>query len=364
MAEVSYVFGELRTGAIIEDIDLSGVSSATLKLNDWGSFKGTIQLDQSGKSNADLMSAVTPGKCFMVIERNGQPIWGGIVWSSTYQSQAKTLSVSFRTLEAYFERQRIRTDMSWVNYDRRNILIDLVNGLQSVPERNLDIIVPAYFPDANLVSVEVKAIDRAKYFTFISSIADADTGFDWCITWNKSPSGYYIKTLQIGSLNLGNTDPSNLNFDYPGAITNYYETASMVDASTHIATLGAGSGEDLLTAEYVHQDLIDSGRWLAYDLDVSRKDITSQEILNGIAMQEGILRRPPMSVAKVFVKGDQDPQFGSYNLGDACYVNITDPAHPNGVSTSARIVGIAYTPPSDDSVEEAELIFEGDTFNE
>lgn len=364
MAEVRFVFGELRTGRVLEEIDLQGTSAITTKLNDWGSLKGTFTLDQSGKSNSDLVGAVVPGKNFVAVERNGEVIWGGIVWGYTYQSQSKTVQLSARTLEAYFERVRIRVDWLWTDIERRNIFIDLVNYMQLEPEYDLGLVVPSDFPDASLATVDIKAIDRQKMFNVISSIADGVEGFDWRIAWTKSETGYYLKTLLIGDPDLGNGDPTRLNFDYPGSIVNYYETTSMSEAGTHVSMVGAGFGDTLLTSEVIHQDMIDSGSWLAYDLDVSAKTVTDQIRLDTLAQKEAARRRPPMVVTKVFLKADADPDYASYALGDACYVNLLDAKHPNGVTSLARIVATSYTPPTDDSTEEVELIFEGDNLNE
>lgn len=363
MANVKYIFGELRTGRIIDEIDLQGVSGVTTKLNDWGSFKGSFTLDQSGRNNADLVGAVVPGKNFVVLERNGQPIWGGIIWGYTYQSQSKTMQLSARTLEAYFERVRLRFDTAFIDWERRNIMISLVNTMQSYAEYDLGLEVPDFFPDSDLITVEIKAADRLTLFKLISSIADAVNGFDWRISWSKSDSGRYLKTLQIGSPLLGNLDPTSLTFDYPGSITNYYETTSMSSAATNVSLVGSGSGESLITSEGIHQDMLDSGQWMAYDIDVSAKDVTDQTRLGTLQAQELARRRPPMVVTKVFLKGDLDPDFNSFEIGDACQVSLVDPKHPNGVTTQTRIVATSYTPASDDSVEEAELIFIGDELN-
>src|SRR5215213_730299 len=106
MANVRYVFGILKTGAVIDELALTGVS-ASGKMNTWGTFCGSFGFDQSGKFNADLADATVPGLCYVAIERNDIPVWFGIVWSRSYQSQAKVTTLTARSLESYPEKRRI-----------------------------------------------------------------------------------------------------------------------------------------------------------------------------------------------------------------------------------------------------------------
>ncbi len=362
MAEVRYVFGNLRTGEVIDEISLYGLSPMTLKMNDWGSFNGTLQLDQSNRSNADLVNAVVPLQCYLIVEREGTPVWGGIVWSSVYQSQSKSIQISAKTFEAYFERKLLLTDTNLTG-EQRNIFRDLVNQLQSVPETNLGLTVPASFPTVVTKTITVLASERKNYAEVFSSIADGDDGFDWKIDVVKTGGGAYNRILRIGYPQLGTLDPTGLQFEYPGSITNYYETASGGEAGTHVSVIGQGEGSAMPVRTFTHQDLIDSGTWLRYDIDVPNKQITNPSLLQTLANKIGPQRRPPMRITKIFTMADRDPVFGSYGVGDSCTVVIKDPAHPTGLQAQARIVAISYSPPTSQGVEEVELIFEGDELN-
>ena len=92
-------------------------------------------------------------------------------------------------------------------------------------------------------------------------------------------------------------------------------------------------------------------------------------MLNNLADQEAINRKPPMPTYTVTVKGDQDPQFGSYNIGDACQLVITDPRNPSidgsaaGLSVPSVVLGYTINPTSSQGVEEINLVLPGDTQN-
>lgn len=361
MATIRYLFGDLDSRQIIAELPLTSVSMDT-KLNDWGIFRGTLYYDTSGIDNNDVVAATTPGRSFLIVEREDVPIWDGIVWTSVYDSDAKVQSITARSYEAYADVNFIDVDFSRTATEQRNILRDLWLQLQSTNERNLSINVPPAFTTLVPRDLNVLVSEYKTFFQVMSSIADGNNGFDWTISTIKQ-NNQYIRTLRIGYPFLGSTDAAGLAFDFPGNVINYWKTSGMSNSGTNLFVLGAGEGSDMVVSTVVQSDLIATG-FKRFDLSIPRKDIENQAQLDALAAQLGALRRPPLSVIKIFLKADLDPVFGSYGLGDSATVSIADPRHPNGLTTTARIVAISYKPQSDDSVESAELIFEGDELNE
>lgn len=361
MARVRYLFEDLDTRQIIAELPLIGVSMDT-KLNDWGVFRGTIHFDTTGIDNADIVAATTPGRTAIIVEREDTPIWDGIVWSSSYNSQSKSYSISARSYEAYADANLVDENLNYDFVEQRDIFRDLWLRLQAPKERNLSINVPPDFPGLVGRYLTVLASEYKTFLQVMSSISDGENGFDWTIKTIKEDNRY-VRFLRIGYPYLGATDAAGLSFDYPGNVTNYYKTGTLSNAGTHLFLLGAGEGAEMSIGTAVQSDLIETGH-KRFDLTIPRKDIESQAQLDALAAQLGTQRRPPLSVMKVFLKADLDPVFGSYGLGDAATVSIVDPRHPEGLTTTARIVAMSYRPQSDDSVEEAELIFEGDELNE
>lgn len=361
MATIRYLFGNLDTREILVELPLTSVSVNT-KLNEWGTFRGTFHLDTSGVDNADAVAGTTPGRSFVVVERDDVPIWDGIVWTRTYDSQSKALSLTGRSYEAYAETQLIDVDFSRESIEQRNIFCDLWSAMQAPSNRNLGINVPAAFATVLPRSVNVLASEYKDYYQVMGSIADGVDGFDWTITTIRQ-NNQYVRNLRIGYPFLGTTDAAGLSFDYPGNIINYWETESMSGSGTNVYLLGAGEGTSMVVGTAVQQDLLDSG-FKRYDLTISRKDVESQTQIDSLALQYGARRRAPVTVIKVVVKADLEPVFGSYGLGDTATLSIIDPKHPESITTSARVVAYEYKPQSDDTVDEVELIFEGDELNE
>lgn len=363
MAHVRYIFGDLRTGLVTSEISLQGVTMNN-KLNGVGNMGATMQLDQSGQNNIDLINATIPGKSFVVAERDDVPIWDGIVWTRTYQAQAKTIQLSMKSREGYLEKMLLDTNFSYEDTEQLNIMVNLIDLLQSDPNRNLSITTPSpTYPNLVLRTISVLDTEYKSFFSVISSLADGENGFDWTIGI-KRESDAYVRELRLGYPFLGAMDSSTaLTFDYPGAITNYYETEGVGASGTKVILLGSGEGSAMITAVAEDPTMYANG-WLRYDTTYPRKDVTEQGLADALVLQQATLRRPPMAALKVFVKADVDPVFGSYNLGDSASIAIKDPRHPEGVTFTARMVAFDYRPPSDDNVESAELVFEGDELNE
>jgi hypothetical protein len=359
MAEVAYVFGDLLTGAVIEEIPLQGVSMT--RAFGAGELRGSFQLDQTGKDNRDLLAATEGGRCFVVCERNGTPVWGGTVWTRTYQSQAKIFQLYCRAFEHYPEERFIlgtaEPVIEYTNIEQRNIFRNLWIHLQATANTP-QVTLPASFPDAVLKSLTVRSYEFKTYRRVMDSVANGFDGFDWTIDTARV-DGAYTKTLRVGYPTLGSVLP--LDFDYPGQILNYWQNDSMSERGTHIYGLGSGEGSTMLSQEVIHTDLLSTG-FPRYDVDVSLKDINDATTLTSLAMQAAINRKAGVPIFTVEVKGDQEPEFGSYGLGDAVRLNFVDPRHINHIDQifTTRILGWEYYPASDEHVEFARLTFEGE----
>jgi len=362
MAEVSYIFGDALTGQIIQEINCFGVYIT--KQFGGGQMQCSFTYDQTGKDNDALRAATIPGRSFAVCERDGKPIWGGIVWSRTYQSQAKVASLYCMPFEEYSSRRLIRQDYKRDDVEQQSIFLELYGLMQADPN-SIDVTLPSV-PALTLLekSIDIKATEYKTYRSAFDILTSGEDGFDWRIDTSRSDNVYTHK-LKIGYPILGTGDPSAVVFDYPGNILNYWNAESMSDAGTYFFGEGAGEGSDMLVETYAHTDLLSAG-FPRYDIEIPAKDVTSRALLRSIVAQQAKLRRPPMPVITAEVKADLDPIFGSYFVGDACTLSLDSaqfggPGQTNGLFEKAtRVLGFEYYPPSDDTVEFARLAFEGD----
>lgn len=354
-----YIFGDVLTGAIIEEYDCQGVSlNASL---DGTELRATLHLDETGKSNDTIISATIPGRCFCVVEREDQIVGDFIITNRTYQSQAKSLQIYGKGWKAYPYMRTATKDYNYVNVDQIQVFLDLYADMQLDPN-SARVILPSYAPSNVKITFDTKASENKKYGEIIDNFANGDTGFDWAIETSRNIN-IYERRLVYGRPELGSKGDNSgplIIFEYPGNITNYWESESVGNrGGTHLFVIGAGEGDNMLQTVVVHQDLLNNG-YPRYDVDSSHKDITNLDVLNAIATQEAYIRKPPVPIITAELKGDIGIPFGSYNIGDACRLVIKDPRHPEPLDKATRILAWEYYPPASDNVEEVRLNFEGD----
>lgn len=356
MAEVRYYFGDVLTGAVIDEISMQSVS---MKVDlDAGEFRGTFHLDQTGKDNETLISATIPGRCYCVVERDGTVLGDYILTTRTYQSQAKSVQLYGRGWKSYPYTRFARTDLAYDDVDQLQVFLDLYELMQE-DSNSAQVVLPTYSPSGVLVTLDVATTELKTYGNVIDSFANADTGFDWTIDTQRIDNTYQ-RRLRIGYPQLGSISGDGVVvLEYPGNITNYWINDTLGSSGTHLYVIGGGEGDSMPMIEKIHDDLL-AGGFPRYDIDSSHKDIDDEVILDALATQEARIRKPPMGVLTLELKADQEPGVGSYNPGDAVRIVIRDPRFPNTFTKDTRLLSYDYEPPSDSSTELTRLVFEGD----
>lgn len=366
MAEVAYIFGDAISGNIIEEIRLTSVSMKDTL--DGGEFRATFHLDQTGKTNDELLSATIPGRTFCAVEREGRVIGDYLIWTRTYQSQAKVFQLYGVPIKDYTESRFLTETYIADDIEQRNIFLELYTNMQA-NDGSIRVDLPQLYPNETLKSVTVLGSEYKTYRQVMDSIADAADGFDWLIRTVRS-GNKYARTLEIGYPQIGALPGKGIPiFEYiaptedadmgGGNIINYWANDSMAGAGTHFYGIGSGEGSSMIVATTVFNDLITNG-YPRFDMTVDRKDINDQNVLNSLTFQAAQLRKAPISTITAEVKADGDPAFGEYGLGDACRIVIKDSRFPNGFVKDTRVLGWEYYPPEDSNIEMVRLQLEGE----
>src|SRR5690349_24055288 len=140
---VRYVFVDALSGTVLEEIPLQSVRF-TQTLNG-GELNATFGLDLSGYSNDQLVSSTIPGRTLLVVETDSVVLWGGLVWTRTYQSQAKSVQLYAKTLDQYPTKRLVDYSRTFVGVDPRNIMRQLYTDMQTDPY-SIIVDIPSAFP--------------------------------------------------------------------------------------------------------------------------------------------------------------------------------------------------------------------------
>ena len=145
-ATYKYYFGDLLTGGINYEIPCFGVTYDR-RLNKAGNATFSVPLAMKGFNVQDILDNTQVGRGCLYIERNGQIVWGGIIWSRTYQSSSRAFNCTAQTFESFLYKQFIEVKQSFVAEDQRQIVVDLITNMQAKPSANIGIIMPTAFGD-------------------------------------------------------------------------------------------------------------------------------------------------------------------------------------------------------------------------
>lgn len=362
-AKYTYEFRELLTGQPIGEIPLYGVSF-NVKLSDSGNGQGSFRLDGSNlpssytetdirRANAEMLTMIEPGACQIIIYRDGIPMLGGggEVTSQSYNSQAKVMSVYWRTWEASPEMTHLDefvTPRIWTDIEQLDIMRDLWNLMQFSPGANIGVVTPPIFGQGASVSrsLEINYWDRKTYRSVMDDIAKADDGFDWRIV-TRMLGDIPTKYLELGYPYIGRTSDAFF-FEYPTNVSGYYYTRNLGGAGTSFWVTGEGTGQEAVVGTYVDGQAFGAG-YRRKDYIVNDNQLPTS-LVQARATMEGTVRKMPTALPTIML--DQTADFDCW-VGDWGVLSFVegDPRFPDGFETPARIIQLDFTPPSDSADE-------------
>lgn len=343
-----YLFADLLTNDLLGELPLTGVSF-NQQLNQAGTFTGHLLLSGVNSAGLNVDASTIPAKCAIYVDRNGTLVWGGVIWGRDYNSLSQTLTITAREFESYFERRRITADTVFNNVDQLTVAQTLFNNAQAVASGNIGVIVGTETSGV-LVTRTYYNYELKQVYGAVQDLSRALDGFDFNIRVSYV-SGVPTKTLQLGYPRLGTvysvTSITAPVFNLPaGNIVEYAYPEDGSIAANRIYGLGAGSNEGKLISTQSDATKLTDG-WPLLEDQANYSDITDATLLDEITL--GVvngLSYPPTTI-KVVVPAYQDPQYGTYSIGDDARLIITDNRFPNTLDEVYRIVGLNVQPGED-----------------
>jgi len=359
MATYRYLVGDLLTNTILAELPFFGVSFSR-RLNKPGNCTASFLLGNSQFRDQDTIDATVPGRTAFWVERNGILVWGGILWSRTYQSQSNSLQFTGQTFESFFFKQFIEANFNKVTIDQRTILVDLVTAMQAKTGANIGILYPEAFGGTPVNrTVNFYPYQNWSFGKAIEYMINYSDGFDYTIEVGYDGSGNPTKTLTTDNKLGVSAAATQIAFDYPGNIKNYWYPESASNAA--VSMLGFGAGEEALTlmSKVTISALLTAG-YPDLQESYSNRDVSVQATLDSQTQTASTLAEVPMIVPTFETNPEMEPIFGSYSLGDYVNINIEDPRFPNGKIISTRIIGYDAKPTSAETQEEVKLVTSGE----
>ena len=352
----TYLIADLRTGTILDELPLSGVSFEK-KLNDTGVLRGQVRVDDPEMRLREPRVLTEPGRTAIYVDRDGDLLWGGVVWTTRYSSGKGVLELGASDFSSYFDHRLVLkptlTDtVAYTNTDQIDIAKELVGLAQSHVDGDIGVVFTGAASSGVRRTVTYVPAEAKSVAEVLRDLAGADDGFDFTFDVRYDGSGAIERFLRFGHPRLGQ----------PGEPHVWEHGANLVDfgwpsdaASMATRVLGTSSG--LTGAPVIRTDpTAHTAGWPLLEAAAAQVDTADAALLAAHVAGELAVRRRPVVLPELTVRADLDPVVGSYSVGDDARVLIDDPFFAGDLlDVTVRILGLSVTPGDDAGQEEVVL---------
>lgn len=391
---VSYQFGD-PTVISNRPLPLSGVKFSEI-MRGVGEIRGSLQLADDEVRALYPWDKVIPRKTGIVVVRDvfddatgtwiSSPIQHYIVWAAPRNPETGRIDIMGMTVESLWARRLVTKAISWAGVDQTTIAADLLD-----PTKWSQIALganpwPGWItidPPTNLTGVARDfSIAQSQETNLLEAHQNrsqlATNAYEW-VTKPRVLSGtdaasansfrlqFILGFPQLGR-QLGDVAPvPRLRFDRAGG-GNVISYQYQYDG-TQVPNIvwGRGKGYEDLQAktlvtnpEWTSGFLQTEARFSDPDVELvpTLTDYTTKYLLEKLGSEQFL--------AKLTLRGDRPPFFGSYLIGDAVILDTNDSTWPDDllgddgfISLDSRIFGWTVSPPQGGEAETIELVISG-----
>lgn len=162
------------------------------------------------------------------------------------------------------------------------------------------------------------SVDRERTYEYknirdaIIQLSEVINGFDFEFTWDKMFNVYYPY--------IGSQRPDII-FSYPGNIEDVSFQRDGMEIANKVTARGAGFGGDNITA--TAEDITSQEKYGLREIIVDYNDVILYDTLLEHAEAEILQNKEFVDIPDITVRGDIEPKFGQYNIGDYVKLNIS-----------------------------------------
>ncbi|MDR6975391.1 hypothetical protein J2X68_002075 [Streptomyces sp. 3330] len=369
------IFCDLRTDDTIDILPLRDVTVDDY-IGKAGSLSGTVPVPNA--EMAARVRRIEEGRTSVYLQRGNDLWWGGIIWTSTLQSDDRgvlSLGIQAATFESYAGRRRIRQDLAFPGTDDQlEVARKLWRHLQTgeladdgtPPAPTGGDIGVTYGSETSgrARSASYRDGDETVYLEAIDALAALENGFEHYIAVYRDPvSGTRVRRLRLGSpkITTGSTD---LVMDRPGTILSYTFPRDATRGGTTARARGATDNTNQAVESrplFADADIPDGEALIAVgypriDLASDHNDIASTTILRSLANAELAEGTGAVVIPEISVR--LDDLVPSALLGRTVRLRITDEWWTEGLDARYRIIGVKVSPAQRGRPDTAELYLE------
>jgi hypothetical protein len=295
------------------------------------------------------------------VDRDGDLLWGGIIWTTRYSAASATLEIGASDFLSYFERRRVLDHpildtgvITHTNVDQLAIAIRLIERAQAHPGGDVGVEVRGPQVSGVTRTVSYGAGELKPVADALRDLANADRGFDFTMDVEYGVDGQPVRFLSLGYPRLGQPGAPHV-WEYGANMIDFTWPVDAASMATRVFAQGSSSegGPVLRFAE-------DSGAhldgWPLLEDGASQLDTGDAALVEAQARGELGARRRPVVLPELIVRADLDPVVGTYSVGDDVRLVLDDPFFAGEqADVTLRLLGFEVTPGNDADLEEVTL---------
>lgn len=314
-------------------------------LNRPGAFAGTLPLRHSKVTRANI----EPGSTTLFVLRDGQPRWGGIIWTAQATTESATLQVGAEGFHSYFRRRHLHETRTYAQVDQHDIARDLLTYAQERPRGDVGVVLDPV--DSGVLRDQTWWFyEKVNIGEQIENLSKRQGGFDFAYEVSMDVDGNPVVTFVPSYPRRGRK--TGLVFDLAANVNLLSETVDATTLATETHVVGAGEGESMLLVTVADQD---PGDYPLLEVVEAYKDISVSETLLSRAQTRQQLLRLPFDLPEVEVRPSPDTEVGAFIEGDEVEVRASDGwAEVSGLH---RILAYSVTV-GDDGTEQVKCQFQ------
>lgn len=357
----TYLIADVRTGDALEEIPLSSVRWSK-RLNDSGTLSGSWQLGPNEKRDARLLT--TPARSAIFALRDSFPMWGGIIWTRSYDSSSQKVQIGCGDFWSYFDHRKvlpffnpdnIGQDVTYVasrltsftQVDQNEIARQLVQQTQ-VGSHGINVTydssVSGILRDRNYYGYELS--DVGAMLRNLANVIDGpDIVFDVRVPRFLTANVVTPEIImRIGTPLLQQSGAVRV-FEYGGNVVSYTWPSDGSKMATKTYAVGDGTEKGLLVG-YAEDNQRYADGWPILELEKAYDTVIIPQTLFDHAAADLDAAKNPVTLPSIKVRGDMAPYLSDYSIGDNAQLIIPsgDVYWKDGLDVAVRIVAMDVQP--------------------
>ncbi|TAK89380.1 MAG: hypothetical protein EPO06_12015 [Burkholderiaceae bacterium] len=357
MADWSYLVADLRSNVILDALELTGVK-LTKRLSTADTFTATLPEVTGLSPRGNPADLTTPARLAYYALRDGSPFMGAVLWTSSYTSSSRSVSLGGAGWDSYFDHRYVLPLLpSSPTLDQIAALQTTFGPTTDLNEVARQLVALAQAHTGGNIGIQVDPANSgtaramAYYGYSLTSVGDAlrelsgmpggpDFRFD--VSPVLDSHGRPVRVLVLGSPTIEQDGAPHV-FEYPGNVLDYTWPRDGTRMTDRAFATGEGSETGAVIAVAADSSKTADG-WVLLE---SQQSYTTSPDLSAQAATDLHAGRGPVVLPTLTVRGDADPQLGTYAPGHTARVMITDDFWRRTIDTTMRIVQIDVDPSAD-----------------